>query len=340
MHSRLTADHRLRGSDRTFLGNYPVKDKDTPDRIFTSVDRQEVNTWEVVVMVVESNFNNLKCLFRLRSVSAFGFVIFSLSQFVCLCETFENNFVLFIWWFHRRWWGLSPPSAAVCTHSHTHFLSTLNPSTPVLPAVHLSSQTFLWWQSSLCSTTSVSQECHFSFYLGLYGFKGTQLPFIPSFLSLLLNSLPSLFFHLLLFIVSHSSHHYLSRQNLLKLQMCRGKKNKMGRALIPGIWDSPFRPGQNEPRSVWFGQCYSCLSKWPQVPGRFEEKSTQTRAGTGLNLTTIFESFLPSKSFWFKHTHAPNVFALGSLQGKLGKLMNGSTGNGVTQCNAKPATSE
>lgn len=72
----------------------------------------------------------------------------------------------------------------------------------------------------------------------------------------------------------------------------------------------------------------------------FEEKSTQTRAGTGLNFTTIFESFLPSKSFWFKHTHAQCVFALGLLQGKLSKLMNGSMGNGVSRCNAKPATSE
>lgn len=127
--------------------------------------------------------------------------------------------------------------------------------------------------------------------------------FIPA-LSLLIDSHP-----LLSFTSSSSSSPIpltvltIIRQNLLKLQTCRGKKNKMGRALIPGIWDSPFRPGQNEPRSVWFGQCYSCLSKWPQVPCRFEEKSTQTRAGTELNLTTIFESFFPSKSFWLKHTH-------------------------------------
>ncbi len=33
--------------------------------------------------------------------------------------------------------------SCVYTHTHTHFLSTLNPSTPVLPAVHLSSQTSL-----------------------------------------------------------------------------------------------------------------------------------------------------------------------------------------------------
>lgn len=68
IHSRLTADHRLVCSDRTFLGNYPLKDKDTPDWIFTSVDREEVNTGEVVV-VVESHFINLKCLFPFRSVS-------------------------------------------------------------------------------------------------------------------------------------------------------------------------------------------------------------------------------------------------------------------------------
>lgn len=137
-----------------------------------------------------------------------------------------------------------------------------------------------------------------------------------------------------------SSLHYLSRQNLLKLQMCREKKNKMGRALIPGIWDSPFRPGQNEPRSVWFGQCYSCLSKWPQVPGCFEEKSTQTRAGTGLNLTTIFESFLPSKSFWLKTHTCIECVCIRPAAGQARVLMNGLTGNSVTLHNAKSATSE
>ncbi len=88
IHCRRTADHRLRGSDRTFLGNYPVKDKDTPNRIFTSAERQEVNTGEVVVVMVmmsESNFNNLKCLFPFRSVSMLGFVLLCLSQFVCVC---------------------------------------------------------------------------------------------------------------------------------------------------------------------------------------------------------------------------------------------------------------
>ncbi len=40
----LTVDHRLAGSDQTFLGNYPVKDKNTPEWIFTSADGEEVNT--------------------------------------------------------------------------------------------------------------------------------------------------------------------------------------------------------------------------------------------------------------------------------------------------------
>lgn len=186
-----------------------------------------------------------------------------------------------------------------CVYTYSsYFLSTLNPSTPVLPAVHLSSRTSPSDDSPHSVPPLLSLRnviFHFSWvYMVL------SCPPFPSFVVAPLPLCP---------VTSSSSS---SRppltiispdKNLLKLQMCRGKKNKMGRALIPGISDSPFWPWQNEPRSVWFGQCYSCLSKWPQVPGRFEEKSTQTRAGTGLNLTTIFESFLPSKSFWFKHTH-------------------------------------
>lgn len=113
----------------------------------------------------------------------------------------------------------------------------------------------------------------------------------------------------------------------------------MGKALIPGILDSPFQSGRSEVWSVWFGQCYSCLSKSPQVPGRFEGKSTQTQAGTGLNPTTIFESFLPSEFFGL-NTHKVNVFVLGLLQGKLRKLTNSSTGRRIKQFNPTPATSE
>lgn len=53
-HSCQSADHRLRGSDRTCLGNYPVTDKDIPLDL-------HLNTGEVV-LVVESNLNNLKLL--------------------------------------------------------------------------------------------------------------------------------------------------------------------------------------------------------------------------------------------------------------------------------------
>lgn len=119
--SRLTADHRLRGRDRTFLANYPVKDKDTPDWIFTSVVREEVNTGEVMV---ESHFNNVGMSASPPLCLSFGICLFKITFTVPVYVSvwdrkgeFENNFVLFIWWFHRRWWGLSPPSAAVCTHT-------------------------------------------------------------------------------------------------------------------------------------------------------------------------------------------------------------------------------
>lgn len=217
--------------------------------------------------------------------------------------------------------------SCVYTNTHTHTPSSLQ------SICHLRLPSLM---------TVLSLFHHFclsgmSFFIsvGFIWFSGHSARLHPLFYVTPPQSTTCLFF-LLLFISSHScTLHYLSRLNLPKLQMCRGKKNKMGRALIPGIWDSPFWPGQNEPRSVWFGQCYSCLSKWPQAPSRFEEKSTQTQAGTGLNLTTIFESFLPSKSFWFKHTHTHmHPVCLYKAWGRATSVTNGSTGN------AKPATSE
>lgn len=61
IHSRPTADRRLGRRDRTFLGNCPVKDKNAPGWIFTSVVREEVNTGEVAVMV-QSDVNNFSAL--------------------------------------------------------------------------------------------------------------------------------------------------------------------------------------------------------------------------------------------------------------------------------------
>ena len=240
---------------------------------------------------------------------------------MCPCETegeIENNFVLFIWWFHRRWWGLSSPSAAVCTRTHTHthththsyFLSTLHPSPPVLPAVHLSSRPSLSDDSPRSVPPLLSLRnviFHFWWILfGLWALSSSSFFFFCATPSPRLSASvapPPLPPVTTLTIISPD-------KTSQRRRCAEERKTELGRALIPGIWDSPFRPGQNEPRSVWFGQCYSCLSKWPQVPGRFEEKSTQTRAGTGLSLTTIFESFLPSKAFWFKRTHAASVFAL------------------------------
>lgn len=135
------------------------------------------------------------------------------------------------------------------THRQTHcFLSTLNRSWPL----HLSSPTPLS-DNSPHSATTVSQECHFSFLLAYYGFQDhSASPSIPPLTSLLL----------VLFIPFHSPHHYLSTLKLPKTRRCaEERKTKMGRALIPGIWESPFWPEQNEPRSLQFGQCYSCLSK-------------------------------------------------------------------------------
>ena len=48
-----------------------------------------------------------------------------------------------------------------------------------------------------------------------------------------------------------------------------------------------------------------------------KERVHKTGAGTGLNLTTIFESFLPPRSFWFQtHTRVLSMFALGPPAGQ------------------------
>lgn len=60
------------------------------------------------------------------------------------------------------------------------------------------------------------------------------------------------------------------------------------------FWESPSWPERTEPRSLWFGQCYSCLSTLPQALSCFEGESTQTQTGTGLHINTIFGSFLSS----------------------------------------------
>lgn len=44
-----TAAHRLGGRHRTFLGNYAVTDKGTPDRIVSSVHDEELAPGEEVV---------------------------------------------------------------------------------------------------------------------------------------------------------------------------------------------------------------------------------------------------------------------------------------------------
>ena len=91
------------------------------------------------------------------------------------------------------------------THTHTHFVSTLDPSTPVLPAVHLSSQTSLSDDSPRSVPPLLSLRnviFHFCWvYMVLWALSS------PSFFFLVSPPLltPSLFFHLLLFIFSHSS---------------------------------------------------------------------------------------------------------------------------------------
>lgn len=137
---------------------------------------------------------------------------------------FENNSVLFIWWFHRRWWGLSPPSAAVCTLTLA-LLSFSVHSIYARPACSPSviPDCSLWWQSSLCSTTSVSQECHFSIYAGFVWFWGHSGTFFSSLT-------PCLFFHLRLFISSHSSPPplYLSRRGFHKVADVKSKRKQNG----------------------------------------------------------------------------------------------------------------
>ncbi len=188
-----------------------------------------------------SNLNNLK--FPLQSVSVWRFITVSL----CFCMRQRENFKITLSCLFGGFNGddevwVHPLQLCVHTHTFSVHSQSIYACPPCSPSVIPDFS--LWWQPSLCSTTSVSQECHFSFLLGLYGFKGTHFHSFPVFFFFFVTPrlTASLFFTLLLNL-PHSSHHYLSRQNLLKLQMCRGKKNKMGRALIPGIWDSPFRPG-------------------------------------------------------------------------------------------------
>ena len=161
---------------------------------------------------------------------------------MCPCETegeIENNFVLFIWWFHRRWWGLSSPSAAVCTRTHTHTHTHTHTLIFCPLSIHLrpSSLQSICHPGLLSLMTVLALFHHFclsgmSFFIsgGFIWFMGTQL---LVFLFLLRHSISSA---LCLCSASssssrHYSHHYLSRQNLPTSQMCRGKKNRIGQSV-------------------------------------------------------------------------------------------------------------
>lgn len=118
----------------------------------------------------------------------------------------------------------------LCVHSHSHsshFLSTLNPSTPVLPAVHLSSQTAPSDDSPRSVPPLLSRRnvifhlCWVCMVLRALGHF-----FFPSLSSLT----PCLFFHLRLFISSHSSPPplYLSRRGFHKVADVKSKRKQNG----------------------------------------------------------------------------------------------------------------
>lgn len=135
-----------------------------------------------------------------------------------------------------------------------------------LPVLFLSSQTF----SFLTTLSTFNHHRNVIFHIcGVYvvfflGGGGSASPSgIPSFMSLLLDPPPPLCPSPSSSSSFHSSYTIISPHfpNSQTCTCAKGKKNKTGRALIPGIWESPCWPEQTEPRSLWFGQCYSCLSK-------------------------------------------------------------------------------
>ena len=170
-----------------------------------------------------------------------------------------------------------------CAYTRAHFLPTFNPSSPVLPAVHPSSQ-------AVRSVTPPPSPRNVIFHVRW--FQGLSFPPFLFFLCACCHPLALQF----LPIISPDKR---SR----KLQMFKEgkKKTKMSGALIPGILGLALRV-QDRMNGGHFGlvSVIHASQSDHKNQAALKERVHKRERAQRLTLSTIFESLLPSKSFWFR----------------------------------------